>query len=178
MRRNTDITYLVHNNQVYGLTKGQASPTSDPGFVTKTTPQGAPTPLNPLSVAIAAGGGFVARSFSGDIPHLSQVIQQAIHHKGFALVDILQPCVSFNPRNTFAWYRERVYRVEESGHDPTDKVAAFAKVQEWDGRIPIGIIYRQERPIFEDQFLALRDGPLIKREIEPLNVGRLLLEFK
>jgi 2-oxoglutarate ferredoxin oxidoreductase subunit beta len=178
VRRNTDITYLVHNNQVYGLTKGQASPTSDPGFVTKTTPQGATTPLHPLSVAIAAEGGFVARSFSGDISHLSEVIQQAIQHRGFALVDVLQPCVSFNPRNTFAWYRERVYKVEESGHDPTDKMAAFAKAQEWDGRIPIGIIYRQERPILEEQFPALSDGPLVRREIVPGQVKQLFGEFK
>jgi 2-oxoglutarate ferredoxin oxidoreductase subunit beta len=178
LRRNIDITYLVHNNQVYGLTKGQASPTSDPGFVTKVTPQGTPTPLNPLSVAIAAGGGFVARSFSGDIPHLSAIIQQAIQHRGFSLVDVLQPCVSFNSRNTFAWYRERVHQVEEPGHDPTDKIEAFAKAQEWDGGIPIGVIYRQERTTFEEQFPALRDGILVKREIVPGAVERLLEEFK
>ncbi|MEE9203264.1 MAG: 2-oxoacid:ferredoxin oxidoreductase subunit beta [Dehalococcoidia bacterium] len=178
LRRNIDITYLVHNNQVYGLTKGQASPTSDPGFVTKTTPQGAPTPLNPLSVAIAAGGGFVARSFSGDIPHLSGLIQQAIQHRGFSLVDVLQPCVSFNPKNTFAWYRERVHRVEEPGHDPTDKMVAFARAQEWDGSIPIGVIYRHQRPTFEEELPALRDGALVKRKLEPGHVARLLSEFK
>jgi 2-oxoglutarate ferredoxin oxidoreductase subunit beta len=177
MRRNIDITYLVHNNQVYGLTKGQASPTSDAGFVTRVTPQGAPAPLNPLSVAIAAGGSFVARSFAGDIPHLSEVIQQAIRHRGFALVDVLQPCVSFNPRNTFAWYRERVYRVEESDHDPTDRMAAFARAQEWDGRIPTGVIYRQERPTFEEYFPALRDGPLVKQDLDPHHIGQLLKEF-
>ena len=178
LRRNTDLTYLVHNNQVYGLTKGQASPTSDPGFVTKVTPQGAPAPLNPLAVAIAAGGGFVARGFAGDIPHLTRLIQEALRHRGFSLVDILQPCVSFNYKNTFAWFRERVYKVEETGYDPTDQIAAFARSQEWGERIPIGIIYRHQRPTFEEHFPTLRDGPLVSRQIDPHRIEPLLEEFK
>ena len=105
VRRNHDITYLVHDNQVYALTKGQASPTSDKGFVTKTTPLGASTPLNALAVAIAAGGTFVARGFSGDIDHLVGLIKSGVQHRGFALIDILQPCVSFNHKNTHAWYK-------------------------------------------------------------------------
>ncbi|GAF95504.1 unnamed protein product, partial [marine sediment metagenome] len=130
-RRNNDITYLVHNNQVYGLTKGQASPTSDFGFVTKTTPHGADVPLNPIALAIAADASFVARGFAGDVNHLSQLIMQGVQHQGFALIDVLQPCPTFNHKNTYAWYRERVYKLEENGYDPGNKLAAFEKAQEW-----------------------------------------------
>lgn len=177
VRRNHDITYMVHNNQVYALTKGQASPTSDQGFVTKTTPQGAPTPLNSLAVAIAAGGTFVARGFSGDIDHLAGLIKSGIQHRGFALIDILQPCVSFNHRNTYAWYKQRVYKLEETGYEPTDRSAALEKTQEWGERIPIGVIYRHERATFEDEFAVLRKGPLVKQRIDPMQVGALLDEF-
>jgi 2-oxoglutarate ferredoxin oxidoreductase subunit beta len=177
VRRNHDITYMVHNNQVYALTKGQASPTSDQGFVTKTTPQGAPTPLNSLAVAIAAGGTFVARGFSGDIDHLVELLKNGIQHRGFALIDILQPCVSFNHKNTHAWYKERVYKLKETGYEPTDRSAALEKTQEWGERIPIGVIYRHERATFEDEFAVLRKGPLVKQRIDPMQVGALLDEF-
>jgi len=177
-RRNHDITYLVHNNQVYGLTKGQASPTSDPGFVTKTTPYGAVSPVNPIALAIISGASFVGRSFAGDIGHLSDLIKRGITHKGFALIDILQPCISFNHKNTFQWYRERVYKLEnEDGYDPGDKKAALEKAQEWGDRIPIGIIYRKELPIYEGQLPALRRGPLVTQEIDPKRVGSLFAEF-
>lgn len=177
VRRNHDITYLVHNNQVYGLTKGQASPTSDFGFVTKTTPQGADIPLNPMAVAIAAGASFVSRSFAGDVEYLSQLIMQGIQHHGFALIDVLQPCVSFNHKNTYAWYRERVYKLEENGYDPGDKMAAFEKAQEWDDRIPIGVIYREEKATYEERLPALRRGPLVRRELDPMQARKLLDEF-
>lgn len=178
MRRNHDITYLIHNNQVYGLTKGQASPTSDLGFVTRTTPYGAARPVNPMTLAIATGATFVSRSFAGDIKHLTTMIKAGITHKGFALIDILQPCVSFNHKNTFGWYRERVYKLEEEpGYDPTNKMEAFNKAQEWDGRIPIGIFYQQELPTFEEQIPALAKGPLVKQKIEPGRVQPLLDEF-
>ncbi|MBI2859423.1 MAG: 2-oxoacid:ferredoxin oxidoreductase subunit beta, partial [Chloroflexi bacterium] len=130
VRRNHSITYLVHNNQVYALTKGQASPTSDQGFITKTTPQGAPPPVNPLALAIAAGGGFIARGFTGDIQHLVSLIKRGIMYQGLALIDILQPCVSFNHVNTWEWYRERVYKLDDvTDYDPADRAAAFEKVQ-------------------------------------------------
>jgi 2-oxoglutarate ferredoxin oxidoreductase subunit beta len=177
VRRNHDITYLVHNNQVYALTKGQASPTSDQWFVTKTTPQGASTPLNSLAVAIAAGGTFVARGFSGDIDHLVGLIKSGIQHRGFALIDILQPCVSFNHKNTHAWYKERVYKLEEAAYRPSDRSAAMEKALEWGERIPIGIIYQQERPTFEDELTVLRKGPLVKQTMDPMQVGALLDEF-
>ena len=177
-RRNHDITYLVHNNQVYGLTKGQASPTSDLGFITKTTPYGATNPVNPVALAIVSGATFVGRSFAGDVDHLSQLIRKGIAHRGFALIDILQPCPSFNHKNTFQWYRERVYKLEdEDGYNPGDKKAALEKALEWGERIPIGIIYRKELPVYEDQLPALSKGPLVSQGIDPGRVERLFAEF-
>jgi 2-oxoglutarate ferredoxin oxidoreductase subunit beta len=177
MRRNVNMTYMVHNNQVYGLTKGQASPTSDTGFVTRTTPMGASQSLNPLALALASDVSFLARGFAGDVEHLSGLLKMGIGHRGFALIDILQPCVSFNHRNTFQWYRERVYKPEEQGYDPSDKTAAFAKAQEWGDRIPIGLIYRKEKPVYEEQLPALKEMPLVKQKIDPLQFETLLDEF-
>lgn len=177
MRRNHDITYLVHNNQVYGLTKGQASPTSDLGFVTKTTPQGAYMPVNPLTIAIAADCSFIARGFAGDTEHLAGLIKMGIQHKGFALIDILQPCVTFNRKNTYEWYRGRVYKLNETNYDPGNKLAAFEKAQEWGDKIPIGVIYRKERAIFEEQLPALTKGSLVRQNIDPTKVEKLLGEF-
>lgn len=178
MRRNHDLTYLVHNNQVYGLTKGQASPTSDEGYVTKTTPHGASTPINPVALAIIAGAGLVARGFAGDIAHLTGLIKTGINHRGFALIDILQPCVTFNHKNTFSWYRERVYKLEnEVAYEPTDLAQALSKAQEWGERIPIGVIYNHPRPTYEEQIPALSGGPLTKQEIVPGRVESLLNQF-
>ncbi len=178
IRRNVNMIYIVHNNQVYGLTKGQASPTSDLGFVTKTTPLGASQPVNPLALALASDVSFLARGFAGDIEHLSALLKMGIEHRGFALIDILQPCVSFNHKNTYQWYRERVYKVEdESGYDSSDKIAAFAKAQEWGDRIPIGLIYGKERPVYEEQLPALEEMTLIKQKINPLQFETLLEEF-
>jgi 2-oxoglutarate ferredoxin oxidoreductase subunit beta len=177
-RRNHDITYLVHNNQVYGLTKGQASPTSDVGFVTKTTPYGAVSPVNPIALAIVSGASFVGRSFAGDVDHLANLIKKGITHRGFALIDILQPCVSFNHKNTFQWYRERVYKLEdESGYDPGNKKAALEKALEWGERIPIGIIYEANLPVYEDHLPALSKIPLVKQKIDTRRVEKLLAEF-
>jgi 2-oxoglutarate ferredoxin oxidoreductase subunit beta len=177
VRRNHDITYLVHNNQVYGLTKGQASPTSDFGFVTKTTPHGADIPLNPIALAIATGASFVSRGFAGDIEHLSQLIMRGIQHHGFALIDVLQPCVSFNHKNTYAWYQERVYKLEDNGYDPGNKVAAFEKAQEWGDKIPIGVIYKEDKPTYEEQLPALKKVPLVRGELDPMQAEKLLEGF-
>jgi 2-oxoglutarate ferredoxin oxidoreductase subunit beta len=177
-RRNHDITYLVHDNQVYGLTKGQASPTSDAGFVTKTTPYGADNPVNPVSLAIVSGASFVSRGFAGDTEHLSSLIKQAITHHGFSLIDILQPCVSFNHKNTYSWYRERVYKLEEeSGYDPGDKRSALEKAQEWGEKIPIGVVYKADLPVYEDHLLALRKGSLVSQKIDPKRAESLITEF-
>lgn len=178
MLRNIDIKYLVHNNQVYGLTKGQASPTSDSGFVTKTTLSGAGEPLNPMALAIASNASFVARSYSADSVHLSNIIQLALRHRGFALIDILQPCVSFNHVNTYQFYETRLYKLEtEKGYDPSDRVGAFKKSLEWGEKIPIGIFYQHERPLFEDKLEAVRSGPLVKQKLNSFEIEKLLDEF-
>jgi 2-oxoglutarate ferredoxin oxidoreductase subunit beta len=179
MRRNHDITYLIHDNQVYGLTKGQASPTSDFGFVTKTTPHGASMAESPVAMAIAAGASFAARSFAGDVDHLTKMIKAGIEHKGFALIDILQPCVSFNHKNTFAWYKERVYKLDgDKDYDPSDRVAAFAKALEWGEKIPIGIIYEHDVPSFEQHLTEVTLSKVIgpKSDIKT-TVNSLLEEF-
>ena len=177
LRRNHDITYLVHDNQIYGLTKGQASPTSDAGFITKTTPDGADPSMNPVRLAVADGATFVARGFAGDVEHLAGIIKEGIRHKGFSLIDILQPCVSFNHKNTYQWYRERVYKLENENYDPADIQQVEAKVEEWGDRIPLGILYREERETFENRYSALRKSPLVKQDIEPARAKELLGEF-
>ena len=176
-RRNHDITYLVHNNQVYGLTKGQASPTSDVGFITKTTPEGAANPVNPIALAIVSGASFVGRSFAGDVDHLADLIKKGITHRGFALIDILQPCVSFNHKNTYQWYKERVYELRQERYDPGDRKAALEKALEWGDKIPIGVIYEADLPVYEDHLPALSDGPLVNKKMDPRLVERLLAEF-
>jgi len=178
-RRNHDITYIVHNNQVYGLTKGQASPTSDIGFITTSTPFGATNPINPIGLALASGAGFVARGFAGDVAHLSTIMREGIQHKGFALIDVLQPCVSFNKKNTYQWYRQRVYKLEElQEYDPTEKEAAQKKSQEWGDRIPIGVFYRSIMPTYEEQIPALKKGRLVTQKILPGQIDSLLSEFE
>jgi 2-oxoglutarate ferredoxin oxidoreductase subunit beta len=160
LRRNVDMTLLAHDNQIYGLTKGQASPTTMEGQVTKAQPLGAPSaPFNPMAVAVAMRAGFAARGFSGDIEHLSGLIERALRHPGFALVDILQPCVSFNKVNTFAWYKQRVYTLGDD-HDPRDFGAAMAKAMEFGERIPIGVIYENDRPPFGGRLPEAARGPL------------------
>lgn len=180
MRRNIDITYLVHNNQVYGLTKGQASPTSEYGFVTKTTPRGALSPAcNPLLLAIASDCSFVARGFAGEIEHLSDLIKEGIRHRGFALIDILQPCVSFNRVNTFNWYSERVHKIDaDSQYDAADRLKAFQKAQQWGDEIPIGVFYRNQRPTLEEQIPAIADQPLVAQHTDPGAFSELLEAFK
>ena len=154
IRRNVDLTLLVHNNQVYGLTKGQASPTSEQGFVTKAQPHGVEAePFNPVAVATAMRVGFVARGFSGMTDHLSDLIVEAILHKGFSLVDILQPCVSFNKVNTFAWYKKRCCDLPQD-YDPTDWNAAMKAAVEWGDKIPVGVISRNDKPVFGERFAA------------------------
>ena len=178
MRRNHDITYMVHNNQVYALTRGQASPTSGAGFVSKTTPEGAPAPINPLALAVASNTSFIARGFAGDVEHLAGLIKLAVSHKGFSFLDILQPCVTFNHVNTYEWFKKRVYKLDaDKNYDPSNKLAAFEKAQEWDERIPLGIIYRKQRPTYEDSILALADLPLVKQSIEPARVEKMMADF-
>lgn len=178
IRRNVNIAHFVHDNQVYALTKGQASPTSDEGYVTGVQTDGNhATPLNPVLLAIAAGAGFVARAFTGNKAGLVSVMKQAILYEGYALVDIFQPCVSFNKVNTFAWYKERVYELDDS-YDPTNKVLAMQKAMEFGEKIPTGVIYREEKPSFHQKNNVLMHGqPLLDRSTDPAVVQKLVNEF-
>jgi 2-oxoglutarate ferredoxin oxidoreductase subunit beta len=161
VRRNINLTLLVHNNQIYGLTKGQASPTTATGQKTKAQPHGAcSTPFAPLSTALSLGAGFVARGFSGMTEHLISLIQAAVQHPGFALVDILQPCVSFNKVNTHSWYKERCTELDTS-HDAGDWEMAMRVSRQWGETIPVGILYQAtDREPFEGHFPQLEQGPL------------------
>lgn len=151
IRRNPNITVIVHDNQVYGLTKGQASPTSETGFVSKTQPLGTISePFHPLALAVSQDASFVARGFTGDKEGLKSILKQAIQWKGFSLVDVLQPCVTFNHTNTFGWYRSRLYPLPEE-YNSEDQVEAFKKSLEWGNKIPIGVIYRHAKSVFSDR---------------------------
>ena len=162
LRRNVGVKAFVHNNRVYGLTKGQASPTSGFGFTTKLQTHGVILqPLNPLAIAIVEECSFVARTFSGDMEHLKAMMIAALRHKdGFALLDIMQPCVSFNHVNDFKWYKERVRRIDDS-HDPADREAALRLALKGDDEIPIGVLYRGGRRSFESQQPVLQKGTLV-----------------
>ena len=177
IRRNPDITNIVHNNMVYGLTKGQASPTSRRGFATPVQIIGTTNePFNPIAVAIALNASFVARAFSGDIEKTREVVTAAINHKGYALVDLFQPCVSFNKVNTFQWYKDHTYWLDES-HDPSDRSAAMALALQTD-RFALGVMYRNnENPVFEETLVAYRDDttPLFKRSVDRGRLERLLM---
>jgi 2-oxoglutarate ferredoxin oxidoreductase subunit beta len=168
MRRNIKVTYIVMNNEIYGLTTGQVSPTSEIGMVTKSTPGGSlEPPLNPLALALATGCGYVARGFSGDVKQLTQLYLDGIQFPGFALIDVFSPCVTFNKQNTYAWFKERVYRLEDTGHDSTSFSAAMEKAMEWGAQIPIGLFYRapQPRPSLEALDPALHSGPLVNQAV-------------
>jgi len=178
MRRNLDITYIVTNNQVYGLTTGQTSPTSDKGFTTKSTPTGViEMPINPIALAIASEATYISRGFSKEMKHLTKLIVDGVRHEGFALIDVLQPCVTFNRKNTYEWFSERVYKLEETDHDVTNKQAAFLKSLEWNARIPIGLFYREIRPTYEDELPQIAEVPLVEQRIEEINITALMDEF-
>jgi len=180
LRRNINFTLITHNNQVFGLTQGQASPTTERGFVTRVQTHGVfLNPLNPVTVAIAFESPFVARGFAGDIIHLTGLIKEAITTKGFALVDVFQPCVSYDRIHTFQWYKDRVYNLNDDGHDTQDLMAAIIKSKEWGNRIPTGIFYKNSESLtFEQQSLVLKDGPpLVKRKHDPTKVEKLIDSF-
>ncbi|NIQ39567.1 MAG: 2-oxoacid ferredoxin oxidoreductase [Proteobacteria bacterium] len=179
VRRNINLTLITHNNQVFGLTRGQASPTTEKGFVTKVQTHGVfLTPLNPLTVALALEAPFVARGFAGDEKHLAGLVKDAITVQGFSLVDVLQPCVSYDRVHTFKWYKERVYNLNEEGHDSLDLMAAIHKSREWGEKIPIGIFYRNPETVsYEKQSPVLKDGPLVKRRPDMSKVEKLIDSF-
>jgi len=174
IRRNVDIALFVHDNQVYGLTKGQPSPTSDAGWAGSLNRTGVISgPFPPLAVAIALGCGFVARGYAADVEFTADLMLQAIRFKGFALVDILQPCITYNKKNTYQWYGRMAYKILPE-HDATDRMKAFALALEWEERIPLGVLYRSVRSTFEEMHPAIPGPPLHARETLPATVQEML----
>jgi 2-oxoglutarate ferredoxin oxidoreductase subunit beta len=179
VRRNIDVTLIVHNNMILGLTTGQTTATSQTGFRTKSTPFGSVVPpLNPIAHALVSNGSFVARGFAGDPKHLQSLIVQAAKHRGFNYIDVFQPCVTFNYLNTFEWFRQRVYKLEEAGHDVSDRQKALEKSFEWGDRIPIGIFYKDDRSTFRDNLPQVKDVPLTKLPIEDVDISRVIESMK
>ena len=182
MRRNIDVTYVVMNNEIYGLTTGQVSPTSETGMKTKTTPLGnLEGMLNPMSLALASGCGYIARGFSGQPKHLTQLYQEGIRHPGFALIDVFSPCVTFNKHNSYQYFRDRVYKLEDENHDTSNFHAAMDKALEWEPRIPIGLFYRNPdpQPPLDALDPALTGVPLVHQtfDISSETRGGLIREF-
>lgn len=180
IRGNHDITYIVHNNAVYGLTKGQTAPTSAKGFKTNSTPAGSINdPVNPVLLALAAGATFVARGFSSEVDHLTQLILNGVDHRGFALIDVLQPCVTFNHINTYEFYRKRIYKLEDDPtHSTNVRSAAMIKAGEWGDRIPIGIFLQEEdRPAYHEEIPQLAASTLAERPLQVPDLAPLFEEF-
>ncbi len=177
IRRNVNVKVFVHDNQIYALTKGQPSPTTAEGTKAKNVPYGVTSEqFNPLVFAVALDCSFAARAFAGETEHLKGLMVEAMKHEGFALIDILQPCVTFNKVNTYEWYRKRVYRIE-ADYNPEDRAAAFAKSLEWEDRIPIGVIYRNHRPTYENRIPIISAKPLVHQGFDPDKMQTTLKEF-
>lgn len=173
-RRNIDLTYVVHNNGVYALTTGQYSPTSPEGFVSKSSPFGSlEKPVNPIALALSAGCGFVARAFAFDVKHLEKVLAEAIRFRGFAFVDVLQPCIIWR-KGGVQFFKERIYDLQESDHDSGDFSAALERSFET-SKIPVGVFYKKESPCFSDKIPQLKNGPLVDKK--PVLIDSLLKEF-
>jgi 2-oxoglutarate ferredoxin oxidoreductase subunit beta len=173
-KRNVDITYIVSDNQIFGLTTGQASPTSEIGMITKTTPYGnIEYPINPLTLVLSAGATFVARGFSGELTHLEMLVKRAIEHKGFSLIDVLSPCVTWNKIDTYEYFKQKTYKLDES--HLTDFSYAYNKATETE-KIPIGIFYEISKPKYEDLHPVLKDINLSKDRLQ-INKKDALKEF-
>jgi 2-oxoglutarate ferredoxin oxidoreductase subunit beta len=180
MRRNLDLTYIVMDNQIYGLTTGQTSPTSRIGMKTKSMPFGnVDAPVNPISLALAAGATFVARGFSAEQKHLTELLKRAIQHKGFSFIDVFSPCVTYNHDNTFQWFRPRVKKLEDNpAYDPTDFQAAMEKSLLWGDEIPIGLFFkRTDVPAAHEAEPVLKPGPLVHQDIRiPVDVAKFYVD--
>lgn len=178
-RGNVDITYFTHDNRMFSLTKGQISPTAERGMKTETTPDGSiEVPLNPLALAITNGATFVAQGFCGDIPHLTEILIKAIKHRGFSFVNILQVCITFNKINTLDWYKERVYKLEDTDHDTASYGKALAVTLKPQEKIPTGVIYQVEKPIYEENLLQIKDIPLVQQKIDNIDIRDGLEKYK
>jgi 2-oxoglutarate ferredoxin oxidoreductase subunit beta len=167
VRRNPNLTYIIMDNQTYGLTKGQSSPTSQTGYVAGTSPDGNPdAPLNGLAVALAAGGTFLARGFSAHPKILVDLLKQAVNHEGFSLVEVMSPCVTYNKINTYAWFKENTYYVtDDTAYDATNRNRAF-DILNVEGKMPLGVIYREQRPTFET-LTHVPELPVISANLDP-----------
>ncbi|MFS0727921.1 2-oxoacid:ferredoxin oxidoreductase subunit beta [Paenibacillus sp. 1P07SE] len=182
IRRNLDITYIVMDNQIYGLTKGQTSPRSAEGFKTKSTPDGSiETTLSPLEIALSAGATFIAQSFSSDIKQLTALIEAGLHHKGFSLINVFSPCVTFNKVNTYDWFKEHIVNLNEyPDYDPSNRIAAMTKIMETGGLLT-GLIYQdKERRPYEDMISGFRPEGLANQDLSlsRAHFDQLLAEFK
>ncbi|SFS60257.1 2-oxoacid:ferredoxin oxidoreductase subunit beta [Marininema halotolerans] len=181
IRRNVDITYIVMDNQVYGLTKGQTSPRSEMGFKTKSTPKGAiEATIAPLEMALTAGAGFVAQAFSSDLKQMTHLIEAGLKHKGFSLINVYSPCVTYNKINTYDWFKENLVNLEdEEGYDPSNRMLAMQKLMESQGLIT-GLIYQnKERQPYEDLVAGFEETPLVKQDmkISQADFDQLVTEF-
>jgi 2-oxoglutarate/2-oxoacid ferredoxin oxidoreductase subunit beta len=179
IRGNADITYITHDNKVYGLTTGQSSPTANKGYKSKSTPEGIiETAANPISLGLAAGGSFISRGFAGDADHLKGLLINAIKHKGFSLVDVFQPCVTFNKTNTFKWYFDRLYNLDQDQtYKNNDRQTAFKQSMTWGKKIPYGIFYQGARPTYGGHLPQLQGQSLIKRPVKVRNLDNLFKIF-
>ena len=182
MRRNLDITLLVENNQVYGLTKGQASPTTEKGRASPSTPSGViEEPINPMALAISAGATFVARAYSFDMQHFKNLILEAVNHKGFSLLDVFQTCPTYNRINTMQWYKDNLYNIDNNGHNPADKNAAMklASEQHVDGKLAYGVFYREEGKFtYEGDVAAnVTAVPPVEQDISGIDISPLMQKF-
>jgi len=174
MRRNANLLYIVGNNTVYGLTKGQASPTARKGTKTPSTPFGTPDPnINPLAIALSVGCSFVARGYAGNLPHLTSLIAEGIKHKGFALIDILQPCVTYAKDMSYEFYQQRTYDLASVNHNTSDKKAALERMSEEPDKFPIGIFYKEQREVYEDAQPQFSSGPLTTHDISNVDIAPL-----
>ena len=177
-RGNVDVTYIIHNNHRYSLTTGQASPTTQQGVETKSTPDGLiETPFNGMQVAITCGASFVAQGYADEAAHLKEIFKQAITHKGFSLVDILQPCVIFNAKDIREQYRKKVYKLEENNYKSNDKLKAYQKAGETE-KLPIGVLYQEDRPVYGSHLPQIAKQPLVKQKVEKVDIKKFLKEFK
>lgn len=176
-RGNHDITVVVHDNRVYGLTTGQVAPTASKGFKSKSTPSGIiEVRINPLALAITQGATFIAQGFAGDIPHLTDLLQAAYNHRGFSLVNVLQPCVTFNKINTYMYYREHTYKLDQN-HNPADKIEALTKALD-EEKIPLGILYKEERPSYQYSLPQLSTTSLSEQQVKARDLNSLYNEFE
>jgi 2-oxoglutarate ferredoxin oxidoreductase subunit beta len=176
-RRNIDLVYIIHNNLIYGLTTGQTSPTSLQGYISKTSPRGSfEIAINPLSQALTSNASFIARTYVGEMNHFIEILKQAIKHEGFAMIDVLQPCISWNRINSYDFYRNRVYKLENENHDPRNFKKAYEKTQEWGENIPIGVFYNEKRPTYRTSFPCLKETPLVKQSVSKNLLNNIIKE--